>query len=143
VSLVCAGLFVRSLRSARAADVGFTDPRQVLLVDTDLAPGNLTGDSVGVPTINRLLEAVRAVPGVQAASIGDEVPLGFTGGSSSSAEVEGYTPRSGENMSLGLESVGDDYFRTMGIPIVRGRAIEARDLAPGAPHAVVVNERFV
>lgn len=143
VSLVCAGLFVRSLQSARAADVGFTDPQQVLLVDTDLAPGNLTGDSVHIPTIDRLLAAVRAVPGVQAASIGDEVPLGFTGGSSSSADVEGYTPRSGENMSLGLESVGDDYFRTMGIPIVRGRAIEARDLAPGAPHVVVVNERFV
>jgi predicted permease len=46
-------------------------------------------------------------------------------------------------MSLGLESVGDDYFRAMGIPIVRGRAIEARDLAPGGPHVVVVNERFV
>ncbi len=143
VSLVCAGLFVRSLQSARAADVGFTDPQQVLLVDTDLAPGNLTGDSVGVPTLRRLLEAVRAVPGVQAASIGDEVPLGFTGGSSASAEVEGYTPREGENMSLGLQSIGDDYFRTMGIPIVRGRPIEARDLAPGAPHVVVVNERVV
>jgi len=142
VSLVCAGLFVRSLQNARNADVGFSGPEQVLLVDTDLAPGNLQADSVAVPTITRLLEAVRAVPGVASASIGNQVPLGFTGGSSSSAEVEGYTPREGENMSLGLESVGDDYFRTMGIPIVRGRAIEARDLAPGAPPVAVVNERF-
>jgi len=143
VSLVCAGLFVRSLQNARAADVGFSDPAQVLLVDTDLSPGNLTSDSVAVPTIARLLEAVRAVPGVQAASIDDQVPLGFTGGSSSTADVEGYTPRQGENMSLNRHSVGDDYFRTMGIPIVRGRGIEARDVAPGAPRVVVVNERFV
>jgi predicted permease len=83
------------------------------------------------------------VPGVQAASIGDQVPLGFTGNSSSSADVEGYTPRSDENMSLHIASVGDDYFRAMGIAIVRGRAIEPQDLAPGAPPVVVVNERFV
>jgi len=117
--------------------------QSALLVDTDLSPGRLTGDSLGVPTIRRLLDAVRAVPGVRYASIGDEVPLGFTGGSSSSVEIEGYQPRPDENLSLSLETVGDDYFRAMGIPIVAGRPIEARDLASGAPRVVVVNETFV
>jgi len=143
VSLVCGGLFVRALQQARDVDVGFRTPGQVLLVDTDLSPGRLTGDSLGVPTIRRLLDAVRAVPGVRYASIGDEVPLGFTGGSSSSVEIEGYQPRPDENLSLSLETVGDDYFRAMGIPIVAGRPIEARDLASGAPRVVVVNETFV
>jgi putative ABC transport system permease protein len=143
VSLVCAGLFARSLQQARRVDVGFTTPEQVLLIDSDLSPGGFfAADSLAIPMLNRLLENVRAVPGVAAASIGDQVPLGFGGGGSSSAVVEGYTPRPDENMSIDLQTVGDDYFRAMGIPIVAGRPIEARDLAPGAPRVIVVNQAF-
>ena len=143
VSLVCAGLFARSLQQARHVDVGFTTPEQVLLIDSDLSPGGFfAADSLAIPVLDRLLTNVRAVPGVVAASVGDRVPLGFGGGGSSSAEVEGYTPQPDENMSIDEGSVGDDYFRAMGIPIVAGRPIEARDLAPGAPRVIVVNQAF-
>src|SRR5690606_11636155 len=55
--------------------------------------------------------------------------------------VEGYQPQPGEDMELDYNIVGARYFETMGIPIVRGRAITAQDRANGPP-VVVVNEAF-
>ena len=54
---------------------------------------------------------------------------------------EGYVPQRNENMSIEYLAVGSDYFRAMGIPVVRGRGIERGDVA-GAPDVAVVNERF-
>jgi len=140
VALVCAGLFLRTLHASRAADVGFTGPDHVLLVTTDL---HLAGvpDSQRVATAQRLLDRLRALPGVEAASLAMNSPLGFGGVVSESVEPEGYAPRRDENMSIEYQVVGGDYFRAMGIPLVRGRAIERGDAAGALPVAVV-NERF-
>ena len=51
--------------------------------------------------------------------------------------VDGYTPREGEELMTYYNQVGPGYFETMGIPIVRGRAITARDTADQPPVAVV------
>jgi len=140
VSLVCAGLFIRSLEASRNADVGFTGPEHVLLVSTDL---HLAGvpDSQRVAVAGRLLERLRAVPGVQAASLAMSSPLGFGGSSDVTVAPEGYAPQPHENMSIEYLAVGSDYFQAMGIPVVRGRGIEGSDVA-GALDVAVVNERF-
>ena len=142
VSLVAAGLFLRSLQHARAVELGFSDPEGVLLVATDLQLAGARGDSAQVALSRRLLEGVRAVPGVSSASLSTHVPLGFGGRSSSGTRIEGYESRPGENTSILHYTVGGDYFRTMGIPIVRGRATSDDDVAADAP-VVVVNEAFV
>jgi predicted permease len=54
---------------------------------------------------------------------------------------EGYTPQTDENMSIQYSMVAEDYFRAMGIRVLRGRAIGRQDAA-GAPLVAVVNERF-
>jgi len=140
VALVCAGLFLRTLHASREADVGFTGPDHVLLVTTDL---HLAGvpDSQRVATAQRLLDRLRTLPGVEAASLAMNSPLGFGGTVSQSVEPEGYAPRRDENMSIEYQVVGADYFRAMGIPLLRGRAIERGDAAGALPVAVV-NERF-
>jgi predicted permease len=140
VSLVCAGLFLRSLLSARTVDAGFRDPEHVLLVSTDLTLAGIRGDSATTSLTQRLLERVRAVPGVDAAAAAEMVPLGFGGNSSSGATIEGYQPRPNENTSIRRSAVTSDYFRVMGIPIVRGRPIGPADV--GGPLSVVVNETF-
>ncbi len=142
VSLVCAGLFVRSLQHARAIDVGFTGPERVLLAETDLRLAGLTGDSAQVAMTARLLVRARAVPGVEAAAVAMRVPLGYSGSSSSGTRIEGYTPQPEENMSVRYNVVGGDYFRAMGIDVVRGRATTDDDMTGTEPVAVV-NERFV
>jgi len=140
VSLVCAGLFLRSLQGARDADVGFTGADHVLLVSTDL---HLAGvpDSQRVAVAARLMDRIRAIPGVEAASLASTSPLGFGGWSSEGTAPEGYVPRPNENMSIVYLAVGSDYFRAMGIPLVRGRGIAPGDVA-GALDVAVVNERF-
>ena len=61
-------------------------------------------------------------------------------GSRRTIRVPGYEPRPDENMNPSTNEIGPDYFRTMGLPLVAGRAITDRDAA-GAPVAVV-NETF-
>ena len=140
VSLVCAGLFIRSLEASRNADVGFTGADHVLLVSTDL---HLAGvpDSQRVAVATQLLERLRAVPGVEAASLAMFSPLGFGGSNSVGVVPEGYVPQPNENLSIEYNAVGSDYFRAMGIPVVRGRGIGVGDVA-GALGVAVVNERF-
>ena len=140
VSLVCAGLFLRSLRASQHADVGFTSPDRVLLVSSDLRLAGVP-DSQRAAVVDRLLDRLRAVPGVEAASVTTMSPLGFGGSSSVSVTPEGYVPGRDESMSIEYLDVGSDYFRAMGIPIVRGRGIERGDV-PGAQDVAVVNERF-
>ena len=140
VSLVCAGLFVRGLQRAQRVDPGFREPEGVLLATTDFALAGY-GDSTGQALADRLLERVRELPGVSTASLASIVPLGFTGGESDHTEVEGYTPQPRENMIVSFNNVGSDYFATLGIPILQGRAIERTDGRDALPVAVV-NEAF-
>ncbi len=140
VALVCAGLFLRGLQRAQRVDLGFKDPETLLLVSTDL---HLAGvpDSAGGALLDRVLERARAMPGVRAAAAGDFVPLGFGGNSSSGVEVDGYTPAKDENMSVQYARVTPGYFETMGLRILRGRAIGVEDRG-GARDVAVVNEAF-
>jgi len=140
VSLVCAGLFLRSLAQSRSVQTGFARPEGVLLVDTDLSLAGYR-DSTIPPVVRRLLAAVRAVPGVQSASLATQVPLGFEGGNSGSIDVPGYQPAVNENMSIGNALVAGDYFRTMETRILRGRPLTDEDRR-GAMRVAVVNETF-
>ena len=140
VSLVCAGLFVRGLQRAQTVDPGFREPESVLLVTTDFAFSGY-GDSTGQALADRLLDQVRALPGVSTASLASIVPLGFMGGESDYTQAEGYTPQQRENMIVAFNNVGSEYFSTLGIPIVQGRAIDRTDGRDALPVAVV-NEAF-
>lgn len=140
VSLVCAGLFARSLSAARNADVGFTGAERTLLISTDLQLAGVP-DSSRVSTAAALLDGLRAVPGVEAASLIMRAPLGFGGQSSMSVNVEGYVAGRDENISVEYQAVGSDYFRAQGVPMVRGRGITTEDVATSQAVAVV-NEQF-
>jgi hypothetical protein len=100
VTLVSAGLFVRSLEEYRSVDTGMTGLDRVLLAGTDLRLSGITGDSVHVSVVRGLLERVRALPGVEAASVARSVVLGPGPISSSGTRIEGYAPRPNENMNV-------------------------------------------
>lgn len=137
VLLVCASLFARSLTHAGSIDPGFT-LRQGLLASIDLLPGGYD-EARGGGFLERLLERVSALPHVTGATVARSMPLDVGGSSDMTVTVDGYTPRAGEELMAYYNQVGPAYFETMGIPIVKGRAITSRDTA-SQPAVAVINE---
>jgi predicted permease len=89
----------------------------------------------------QVVERVRELPGVRDASLTDLLPLSLNY-TSTNAYVEGQPPARGANVPNPMAaSVGADYFRAMGIPLVAGRGVAGRD-EKDAPRVVVVNETF-
>lgn len=138
--LVCAGLFLRALQHAQAADPGFST-RSALLASIDLVPAGYDA-ARGRAFFHDLLSHVRELPGVDAASLASRVPLGFGGSSDFTARIEGYTPAPNEQISVYYNLVGSDYMRTMGIMVVDGREFTDRDTAD-SPDVGIVNETLV
>jgi predicted permease len=137
VALVAAGLLVRSLREAYQANPGF-DPHRVLLSAFDPF---LSGydESRGREFYRQLVERVRAMPGVEAATLARRLPLTLSGIAFANVVIDGHTPARGEDMRFNYETVGPHYFRTMRIPLVQGRDVDERD-HEGAQRVVVINE---
>jgi predicted permease len=140
VLLVGAGLFMRSLAAAQQLDPGF-DVRHQLSTVMDLFPAGYTPET-GRAFQNRVLERMRALPGVSAAAFSRTLPLGFSGTSTTRVAVDGYMPREGEEMIVGYNIVSPRYFETMGIPIVGGREFADSD-SQASRRAAIVNEAMV
>jgi predicted permease len=136
--LICAGLFLRSLRNASSIDPGF-NADNLLLFSMDLQQQGYD-ETRGKIFANHLLDRVRALPGIVAASLADELPLGM-GGARRGVTIEGYTPQPGEDMEIHSSSVAPGYFETLGIPLLQGRTFETQDHGE-APGVVLVNESF-
>jgi predicted permease len=136
--LICSGLFIRSLRQASSVDLGF-NPDNLLVMSMDW---QLQGyaETAGRNLSGQLLDRVRALPGVESASLSNSLPLGL-GGSRRSVTIEGYTAQPGESTEVKWCSVAPGYFETLRIPMLRGRTFNDQDRM-GSPGVVVVNESF-
>jgi predicted permease len=132
--LVTAGLFIRGFRKAQRFNPGF-NPDHVLVASYDLYPAGYDRAS-GLEFERQLLAKVRALPGVESATLADAVPLGFVR-NSEMVKIEGYAPRPHEAMDIRSATVGPDYFRTLQIPIVSGRGFTPQDNDRSQPVAVV------
>jgi predicted permease len=137
VSLLCAGLFIRSLAQARKVNLGF-DPERTLLVSMDLF-SNGYDEKRCAEFYRQLVARVAALPGVESVSLSNRVPPQFFGVNLSSFEVEGYAPRKDEVISVQYEVVAPRYFQTMRIPLAEGREFNEEDQSQPAP-VVIVNE---
>ncbi|HXK11792.1 MAG TPA: ABC transporter permease [Vicinamibacteria bacterium] len=133
--LVAAGLFVRSLRGAQRAELGF-DPQGV--VNLTLDPHQIGyGPAAGLAFYRDALERVRALPGVQSASLARSVPL-QDNLSGDGVFVPGRpTPAGQSPPSITYDAVSTGYFATMGIPVLQGRDLAESDGEEGARVAVV------
>jgi predicted permease len=137
---VSAGLFVRSLQKAQAIDPGFST-RNGLLASVDLRPAGYDAPR-GRAFFATLQARVRELPGVEAVTLTQRMPLGFGGGSDFGAKIDGYTPAANEEVTLYYSRVGADYAKTMGIPLVAGRDFTDRDTADRTDVGIV-NETVV
>ena len=137
--LVGAGLVLRSLEKIRPARLGFSTENLIVgIVRLDEAKYDRTKTQ---EFYRALSERLAALPGVQAASLVNEMPVTFMGRSRSSIEIEGYQSSPNEDMQIDAVSAGPRYFTNMRVPFVQGRDFEERD-RDGAPCVAVVNEVF-
>jgi len=132
VLLVAAGLFLRSLGRAAEVDPGFR-VAGVNYADLDLQPAGY--DDAHVATLVRgLLERVRTLPGVESASVGGVLPLTLSRMGLGAARL---SDRPDQLLDPEVNPVASGYFRTLGIPLARGRDFNERDVAGGEDVAVI------
>ncbi|HEX6632211.1 MAG TPA: FtsX-like permease family protein, partial [Gemmatimonadaceae bacterium] len=140
VLVVGAVLLLGSFRRLVDADPGFR-PDGVAVMHLQLPAATYDSTAKVVRFYEELREAAAAIPGVRAVAVSYEHPL--SAGWTSSYVIEGRpAPRPGTEPEARVRPVMPGYFRTMGVPLVRGRDIADADRM-GAPGAVVVNEAFV
>ena len=135
VLLVGAGLFLRTLREARAASPGF-DPENVLAVQVNLDTAGYN-EAQGRDFIERLTERLEAMPGAVDVTTARISPL--SGSSRTySIQIEGRErPADAEPLVVPVNVVGLNYFPTVRQPILRGRDFTAQDNAAAPPVAIV------
>jgi putative ABC transport system permease protein len=148
VLVVGAGLLVRSFWNLQRVDPGF-DPSRLLL-----ARVNLAGPGYPFPRewpvldwpaqhafVDSLGERLRATPGVESVAFAHMGPTdsGWTTGITIAGRP---APPPGEQDEASYRPVSAGYFRSLGIPLARGREFELFD-GPGRPLVAVVNEAFV
>jgi macrolide transport system ATP-binding/permease protein len=133
--LVAAGLFVRTLTKLNSVELGFH--RDHLLLFSVNARQAGYRDQAIARFFENLHAAVAGIPGVRDASASNLV-LVSQSVNSTSVTVPGY---SGKENGVSLVSIAPHFFSTLGIPVLLGRAIEARDVSAAAKVAVV-NEQF-
>lgn len=140
VLLVSAGLFVRNLVGLRGTDPGF-DPASVLTMQVFLTQSAYPGDARRDQFVESALDHLQSTPGVLAAAVSDVLPM--AGASSWDFWVDD-RPRGTPNSWGGaqLRRVSPDYFRAMGVPLLRGRPFGPGDRS-GAPSVAIVNEALV
>src|SRR5216683_1005449 len=132
--LIVAGLFVRSMRHAQHTDLGF-DPQNVLNVRLD--PGELGyTEAQGRAFYDQLVRRVRALPGVQSASLATMVPL-EDNEQREAITIPGSVARPGEQFSPLHNSVSQDYFKTMSIALLKGEDFSDRDNKSTASVAII------
>jgi putative ABC transport system permease protein len=133
-----AALLVGSFRRLSTVDPGFRAPG-VLIVDADFAGTGLRGEALEAAK-RQLLDSLRALPEVEAASASQLTPLGRMSWNELLV-VPGYTPPDPYEAMAYVNAVRDGYFATFGTPLVAGRDVAAEDVA-GAPAVAVVNRAF-
>ncbi len=138
VLLVGAGLMLRSFFKVLQADPGFR-MEGVLTANLPLSPARFGEHPQKAAVAERIVERLRAIPGVEAAA----VSLPLLGGWQSSFMIEGRPePPPGQRPSTDVTRVAGDYFRAMGVRLVEGRVFDERD-RDKAPLVCMVDETFV
>jgi macrolide transport system ATP-binding/permease protein len=137
VLLVGAGLLMQSLLKVRTASPGF-NTRGVQDTAIDLVSAGYTPERAQTFQ-DALLERVRALPGVESAAFAKMTPLSYVSSATAPIVVDGYQPPPEESPTVEYNEVGDNYFVTMGIPLVAGREFTRAD-DENAAFVAVVNE---
>jgi predicted permease len=134
VLLIGAGLMIRSFARLQGLQIGFS-PDHVMTMRVEL-PKYKPGAEVAFD--EQLLSRVTALPGVEAATVASATPLS-NNSAGAIMRIKGQLEGETDDRSVGLQSVGSDYFKTLRVPLLRGRTFNEQDRA-GAKLVAIINE---
>jgi predicted permease len=145
--LTAAALFIRGAAKAGNVDTGLkTGSNYLLEVDASLATYNQARSQDIYRTLE---ERLAALPGVESASISSTVPFGLVdldksvrrAGAPAAPEAKPATAAEGRAFDATLNSVGTDYFKTVGLPLLRGRGFNvAEAMHETSPKVAIIDE---
>ena len=135
--LIMAGLMIKSFFQLRSVSPGF-DPQNVLTMRIALPAARYGEKPQQVQFADQLLARISPLPGVKAASLSNGLPLGA--GSETPYAVDGQGALSLMEQPIAVEfGITPDYFKVMGIPLLKGRAFTERDNM-NTPPVVIIDE---
>ena len=137
VLLVGAGLMLQTLARLRAVDIGFRSGR-LLTMRTVLPRAKYQEPAARLAFYERVVEGLRALPGVEAAAYNSVLPF-LSGGNTQGYRVEGRELPPGESGDALLRVGSTGYLQALGVTLAEGRLPDARD-GDGAPLVIVINE---
>jgi macrolide transport system ATP-binding/permease protein len=136
ILLAGTGLLLQSLIKMRNASPGFNTNVVDSVVDLFSAGYKLDRAKI---FHTQLLDRVRTLPGVESAALTRVIPFSYNVFSSAPIEVDGYQPPPNEQPTVEYIEVTEDYFTTLGIPIVSGREFMRTD-DENVPPVAIINE---
>src|SRR5580692_10602812 len=136
--LIGAGLMIRSFHRLQAVNPGF-DSRGVLTMTAMVSSAKFPSPAQQIRFFERVLERVRALPGVESAGTIDDMPLN-NDGSHQPIAIEGRSvlPMS-EQPDIDVRLISPGYMSALRIPILHGRDLSAADVA-GRPAVILISE---
>src|SRR5207302_9877843 len=136
--LVSAGLLVTSLKKVEQVETGF-DPRGLMSARVSLPRSIYGSDEKQAAFYTSALDQLKSIPGVTDAAIADSLPFTNEGGSGS-FQIEGRPTGPGDpGPHAIIRAISSDYFRTLRVPVVRGREFTSEDRA-NTQKVVIVDE---
>jgi putative ABC transport system permease protein len=132
--LIGAGLMLRSFARLMAQETGI-DAEGVATVETSFARGQ--GRMNRLRLINGVIERLSGQPGILAAAAVNDLPLRSGGGLSIRFSLDGVSPEDGDPPMARYLMASAEYFKTLGIPVLRGRTFRASDDSLAARVAIV------
>jgi putative ABC transport system permease protein len=139
VLLVCFGLLLRSFLDVQSSPMGY-DPRNVLTATITLPATRYTDSSDRARLMREAAERVRLMPGVESVGIADSLPM--QGADSGRLRIEVPSPKAAlVEEQIWFVSVGPEYFSTLRVAMLAGRAFQQRDGQEARPIAII-NQTF-
>lgn len=139
ILLVCAGLLLRTFRTLAAIDLGFR-PESVMTARTALPSANYPDERLRLEYVRKMLDRLRAIPGVEAAGVGTTLPMQqvnwlaeFSSGGSGDM--------GGQRQSVSYHAVSPGFFQAIGARLASGRGFDESD-GPEASRVLIVNREF-
>jgi len=134
VLLAGTGLLLQSLLRMQKTSPGFST--DVIVSGADLVSAGYNLERAKAFD-TQLLDRVRELPGVESATLTRLMPFSYATFSSASLAIDGYQPAPDEQLNSSYLEVGEDYFKTLGIPIVAGREFQRTHDENAVPVAII------
>jgi len=139
--LTGAGLLLRSFNKLMQVSLGFV-PQQALAMDLSMPDPKSSHAGAKTQLLQRMVDRISAIPGVETAGFAWNRPMKGVDMDEQGIKVMGRQDQPEEGYGVKYEGVAGEYFRALGIPLLRGRTFSRTDYSTNAAPVLVCSEAF-